>query len=77
MRIGGAVYHNRSYLFHPDGRSEHQEKIQMTRFESEQWLIRAAEDVRVFDTDLGRIGISICYDSEFPLIARRRRGRQG
>ena len=70
-RISGAVYHNRSYLFHPDGRSEYQEKIQMTRFESEQWLIRAAEEVRVFDTALGRIGIAICYDSEFPLIARR------
>jgi hypothetical protein len=25
---------------------------------------------RLFDTALGRIGITICYDSEFPLIAR-------
>lgn len=71
VRIGGDVYHNRSYLFHADGRSEYQEKLQMTRFESEQWLIQAADDVRVFNTELGRIGISICYDSEFPLIARR------
>lgn len=71
VRIAGAIYHNRSYLFDTDGRSAYQEKIQMTRFESEQWLIRAAEDVRVFDTALGRIGIAICYDSEFPLIARR------
>lgn len=70
-RISGDVYHNRSYLFHPDGRSEFQEKLQMTRFESEQWLIHAADEIRVFDTDLGRIGISICYDSEFPLIARK------
>ena len=70
-RISGEVYRNRSYLFHPDGRSEYQEKLQMTRFESEQWLIQAADEVRVFDTELGRIGISICYDSEFPLIARR------
>ena len=70
-RIDGEVYHNRSYLVHPDGRSEFQEKLQMTRFESEQWLIHAADEVRVFGTELGRIGISICYDSEFPLIARR------
>jgi len=70
-RIAGDVYHNRSYLFHPDGRSEFQEKLQMTRFESEQWLIQAADEIRVFDTEVGRIGISICYDSEFPLIARR------
>jgi len=71
VRIHGEVYHNRSYLFWPDGRREFQEKLQMTRFESEQWLIQAADEVRVFDTDLGRIGISICYDSEFPMIARR------
>ncbi len=70
-RIDGDVYHNRSYLFHPDGRNEFQEKLQMTRFESEQWLIQAADEIRVFDTEVGRIGISICYDSEFPLIARR------
>ena len=71
VRIQGDVYHNRSYLFWPNGRSEYQEKLQMTRFESEQWLIQAADSVRVFETDLGRIGISICYDSEFPMIARR------
>ena len=43
----------------------------MTRFENEQWLIEGGNDVRVFDSELGRIGIAICYDSEFPLIARR------
>jgi len=43
----------------------------MTRFENEQWSISGGNEVRVFDTQLGRIGIAICYDSEFPLIARR------
>jgi len=71
VRISADIYHNRSYLFWPDGRREFQEKLQMTRFESEQWLIQAADSVRVFETDLGRIGISICYDGEFPMIARR------
>jgi len=71
VRVNGDAYRNRSYLFHPDGRSEFQEKLQMTRFESEQWLIQSGDEIRVFDTQLGRIGISICYDSEFPLIARR------
>jgi len=67
----GAGFRNRSYLFHADGRSEFQEKLQMTRFEHEQWLIQPGDEVRVFDTELGRIAIDICYDSEFPLIARR------
>lgn len=71
VRVAGETYHNRSYLFHPDGRSEFQEKLQMTRFESEQWLIQAGDGVRVFETELGRIAIAICYDAEFPLIARR------
>ncbi len=70
VRVGDG-YRNRSYLFHGDGRSEFQEKLQMTRFENEQWLIQGGGDVRVFDTALGRIAIDVCYDSEFPLIARR------
>ena len=64
-------YRNRSYLFYPDGHHEHQEKLQMTRFESEQWLIGAGDELRIFDTALGRIAIDVCYDAEFPLIARR------
>ncbi|MDR3385779.1 MAG: carbon-nitrogen hydrolase family protein [Rudaea sp.] len=71
VRVGDGTFHNRSYLFHPDGRSEFQEKLQMTRFENEQWLIEAGTEIRTFATEFGRIGIAICYDSEFPLIARR------
>lgn len=71
VRQNDGGYRNRAYLFYPDGRSDFQEKLQMTRFENEQWLITAGDNLKVFDTDFGRIGISICYDSEFPLIARR------
>jgi predicted amidohydrolase len=71
VRVDNGTYRNRSYLFHADGRHEYQEKVQMTRFENEQWLIEGSNDVRVFDTELGKVGIAICYDSEFPLIARR------
>ena len=70
VRTGGA-YRNRSYLFFPGGRREFQEKLQMTRFESEQWQISAGDEARVFETEFGRVGIDVCYDSEFPLIARR------
>jgi predicted amidohydrolase len=65
------TFRNRAYLFHPDGRTEFQEKLLMTRFENEQWHISGGDDVRVFDSALGKLGIAICYDSEFPLIARR------
>jgi len=43
----------------------------MTRFEREQWFITGGDAQPVIDTPLGRIGVAICYDSEFPMIARR------
>jgi len=71
VRVEDGAFHNRAYLFHADGRVEFQDKLQMTRFETEQWGIEAGNDLRVFDTALGTLGIAICYDSEFPLLARR------
>ncbi|NBC35246.1 amidohydrolase [Novosphingobium sp. FSY-8] len=61
---------NRARLFAPNGRHGHQDKQVMTRFENEAWGVSSGGPLRVFDTALGRIGIAICYDSEFPLIAR-------
>ncbi len=42
----------------------------MTRWESEEWLISPRESLKVFETDFGRLAIAICYDVEFPEIAR-------
>jgi predicted amidohydrolase len=61
---------NRARLFTPDGRIGIQDKIVMTRFERERWMIDGGDTIRLFRTALGPIGISICYDVEFPLIAR-------
>ena len=33
--------------------------------------LAAGQGLTVFDTDLGRLGILVCYDNEFPLLARR------
>lgn len=63
-------YRNRAHLFAPSGASGWQDKWTMTRFEAEHWGITAGESLKVFDTSLGRIGINICYDIEFPLLAR-------
>lgn len=62
---------NRAVLFGPNGRIGHQDKQIMTRFEREEWHVEGAPGLRVFDTPVGRLGILICYDSEFPLLARR------
>ena len=63
-------YRNRAWLFGPDGELGHQDKLMMTRFEREQWDIAAGQGLTVFDTPLGRLGILICYDNEFPMLAR-------
>ncbi|MCP4866596.1 MAG: carbon-nitrogen hydrolase family protein [Alteromonas sp.] len=60
---------NRANLFGPEGLLGYQDKLIMTRFENEQWHISPGNEIKVIDTTLGRIGIHICYDSEFPLIA--------
>lgn len=62
--------YNRAVLYGPEGRIGHQDKQVMTRFEREEWDVTGAPGLRVFDTALGRIGILICYDSEFPLLGR-------
>ena len=61
---------NRAILYGPDGRIGHQDKQIMTRFEREVWDIAPGDGLNLFDTTLGRIGVIICYDSEFPLLAR-------
>jgi len=63
-------YRNRAWLFGPQGMLGHQDKLMMTRFEREQWDIAAGQGLKVFDTELGRLGILICYDNEFPMLAR-------
>jgi len=62
--------YNQSYLFAPSGAWDYQGKLHMTRWESEEWHITPRDHLRVFETDLGRIAITICYDVEFPEIAR-------
>lgn len=63
-------YVNRARLFAPNGKVGVQDKLVMTRFEREEWFVSASGPLRLFETSLGKIGITICYDSEFPLLAR-------
>jgi predicted amidohydrolase len=71
VKMGSGAYRNRAYLFMPDGQFDYQEKLMMTRFENEQWLIQKGEELRCFNTEYGKIAINICYDSEFPMLARK------
>ena len=71
----GPVY-NDSYFFSPSGQIGVQGKLHMTRFEVEDWKVSARQGLRFFDTEIGRVAVAICYDVEFPEIARSA-ARQG
>lgn len=71
VQLTDGSYRNRAYVCTPDGAVDFQDKLIMTRFENEIWHIAPGETVKVFATPQATLGISICYDSEFPLIARR------
>ena len=70
LRRQEAGYRNRALLFAPDGRCAWQDKLRLTGYEKAAGCIVPGDALKVFDTELGRVGVGICYDCEFPLYAR-------
>lgn len=70
VRQADGSFRNTARLYAPSGKIGAQEKRVMTRFERDDWRISAGEGLNVFETSLGKIGIAICYDAEFPLLVR-------
>jgi predicted amidohydrolase/GNAT superfamily N-acetyltransferase len=62
---------NVAYVCLRDGSVHAQEKIHPTPNEAYWWKIKGGSSVDVIQTDVGPIGVLICYDSEFPELARR------
>jgi predicted amidohydrolase len=69
MEAGDRII-NRAPLIAPDGTLAFQDKYQMTRFETERWGVSAGAPPAVFPTPWGLVGLSICYDAEFPKLVR-------
>jgi predicted amidohydrolase/GNAT superfamily N-acetyltransferase len=65
----GNLY-NAGYLCRRDGTLERYEKLHVTPDESKIWGMQGGSSLKTFDTDCGKIGILICYDSEFPELSR-------
>ena len=72
----GDLIYNDSFFFSPVGNIGVQGKLHITRFEKEDWKITPRSRLKVFETEFGRVAIAICYDVEFPEIARAA-ARQG
>jgi predicted amidohydrolase len=66
----GDAVHNQCFFFGPQGDYGVQGKLHMTRFESEDWNVSPHSSLTLFDTSFGRVAVAICYDVEFPEIAR-------
>jgi predicted amidohydrolase/ribosomal protein S18 acetylase RimI-like enzyme len=64
------VLYNIAYLFRRDGTLGKQYKLHITPTERQWWGVKGGDRVEVFDTDKGKIAILICYDIEFPEVAR-------
>lgn len=62
--------HNVGYLCRRDGSMERYEKLHVTPDEAKVWGMVGGNKLEAFDTDCGKIGILICYDSEFPELSR-------
>ena len=62
--------YNVSFLCRRDGTWDKQEKLHITPDEDAYWGFAGGNEIKVFDTDVGKIGILICYDVEFPELAR-------
>lgn len=62
--------YNVAFLCRRDGTIDTQHKLHITPDERQYWGLRGGDELKVFDTDVGRIGVLICYDVEFPELSR-------
>ncbi|MGB0424359.1 MAG: bifunctional GNAT family N-acetyltransferase/carbon-nitrogen hydrolase family protein [Flavobacteriales bacterium] len=65
----GLLY-NVGYLCKRDGTIDRYEKLHVTPDEAKVWGMQGGHELKTFDTDCGKIGVLICYDSEFPELSR-------
>jgi predicted amidohydrolase/GNAT superfamily N-acetyltransferase len=66
----GDLLYNTGYLCKRDGTTERYEKLHVTPDEAKVWGMQGGNELKTFDTDCGKIGVLICYDSEFPELSR-------
>jgi len=64
------VLYNIAYLCRRDGTWDFQHKLHPTPDEELHWGLSGGDDLKIFDTDEGKVGILICYDVEFPELPR-------
>ena len=61
---------NVSFLCRRDGTWDQQYKLHITPDESHYWGVQGGDELKIFETDIGKVGILICFDVEFPELSR-------
>ena len=69
VRVGNGI-RNVAHLFTPNGEFYTQEKLHVTPTERQEYGIEPGDGLKVFETSHARIAIMVCYDVEFPELAR-------
>jgi predicted amidohydrolase/GNAT superfamily N-acetyltransferase len=69
-RMPNGDIHNVCYVCLRDGSIHEREKLHPTPSERNVWNVTGGETASMIQTDCGPIGVMICYDSEFPEVAR-------
>lgn len=64
------ILKNIGYVCHRNGKTEVYEKLHITPDEEKYWGLKGGSILKTYDTDAGKIGVLICYDVEFPELAR-------
>lgn len=65
----GKLY-NSSFLCHRNGKLDTYSKIHITPNEFKYYGMVGGDEIGVFETDCGKVGLLICYDVEFPELGR-------
>lgn len=66
----GTKVYNISYLFNPQGEIIGTQKKTHLYLSEIAWGISVGDELQVFDTSIGKLGIAICMDNGYPEVAR-------
>jgi predicted amidohydrolase len=75
VHVRGDRLYNGAHVFFPDGRVVVQDKLHLTPTEVSPWAIAPGEKLEILDFPWGKAAVLICYDVEFPELARQARAR--
>lgn len=70
IEVAPNLFVNRAFFFSPSGEYGFQDKLQLTIYERLTKVMVSGKEQTVFETPLGKVGIAICYDAEFPELMR-------